>query len=188
MNEAGFTKHLDTYRLSHVGCAKSSCAIPKGNSYIGIVSLMPSDTSNQDEKPQGSSNLGIKFLGFATSTISQAMKWRDLDIMFRKGLEWTTVGTGSKNRVRISISSENLLHYVPKNAEMGDLICQIDDNNTTLVLRWDGKTDRYVVVGRASEVPHAGRREQEISRDGAREKLKVYLDAPTLQLVSWEDD
>lgn len=187
MNEAGFTKNLDTYRLSHVGCAKSSYAIPEGNSYIEIVSPMPNELPNQ-EKPPSSSNIGNKLLDFATSKISQAMKWRDLDIMFRKGLEWTTVATGSKNRVRISISSENLLHYVPNNADTGDLICRIDDSNTTLVFRLDGKTGRYVVVGRAGEVPHAGRREQEISTYGAREEVKVYLDAPTLQLLSWEDD
>lgn len=44
-----------------------------------------------------------------------------------------------------------------------------------------------MVVGRASEVSHAGRREQEISRYGAREKVRLYLDAPTLQLLSWEE-
>lgn len=188
MNELGFAKSLDAYRLSHVGCAKLSRAIPKCNSYIELESPVASDFSDQGEKTEKSSpTFGNKLLGFATGKIQQAMKWRDLDIMFRKGIDWTTVGIGNKNRVRISISTENLLHYVPDNVIAGDLMCQIDDSNTTLILRWDNDMLRYVVVGRASEVPHAGRREQEVSRYGAREKVRVYLDAPTLQLLSWED-
>lgn len=98
-------------------------------------------------------------------------------------------GEPSKNPVRISISSENLLCYVPDNATTGDLMCQIGDSDTILILRWDASgtegNDRYAVVGRASEVPHAGRREQEISRYRARERVRVWLDAPTLQLLSW---
>ncbi|TGO12189.1 hypothetical protein BTUL_0093g00380 [Botrytis tulipae] len=194
MNEFGFTKNLDTYRLSHIGHAKYSRAIPKGNSYIELDSPITNHISSPSDKPSSSSsNLGNKLLGFASSKIQQAIKWRDLDIMFRKGLDWTPIvgGTDSKTRVRISISSENLLHYVPHNATTGDLMCQIDDSDTILILRWDatGKegNGRYVVVGRASEVPHAGRREQEISRYGARERVRVWLDAPTLQLLSWEE-
>ncbi|KAK6600985.1 hypothetical protein H4I95_07967 [Botrytis cinerea] len=190
MNEFGFTKNLDTYQLSHIGHAKYSRAIPKGNSYIELDSSIPKNVSSQNERPpsSSSSNLGNKLLGFARSKIHQALKWRDLDIMFRKGLDRTPIigGRPSKNRVRISISSENLLHYVPDNATTGDLMCQIDDSDTILILRWDASgtegNGRYAVVGRTSEVPHAGRREQEISRYAARERVRVWLDAPTLQL------
>ncbi|KAK6604740.1 hypothetical protein H4I96_05322 [Botrytis cinerea] len=141
MNEFGFTKNLDTYQLSHIGHAKYSRAIPKGNSYIELDSSIPKNVSSQNERPpsSSSSNLGNKLLGFARSKIHQALKWRDLDIMFRKGLDRTPIvgGRPSKIRVRISISSENLLHYVPDNATTGDLMCQIDDSDTILILRWD---------------------------------------------------
>ncbi|ESZ92075.1 hypothetical protein SBOR_7532 [Sclerotinia borealis F-4128] len=126
MNESGFTKNSDTCRLSHVGCAKLSRSIPKGNSYVEADPSI-NVLNDQRENPPSSSNLGNKLLGFATSKIQQAIKWRDLNIMFRKGLDWTTVGTGGKSRVQISISSDNILHYVPDNANTGDLMCQIDD-------------------------------------------------------------
>ncbi|KAF7932669.1 uncharacterized protein EAE98_003968 [Botrytis deweyae] len=96
MNEFGFTKNLDKYRLSRIGHAKYSRAIPKGNSYIELDSPITNNISSPSDKPSSSSsNLGNKHLGFASSKIQQAIKWRDLDIMFRKGLDWTPIIGGT---------------------------------------------------------------------------------------------
>ncbi|KAI9642823.1 hypothetical protein NHQ30_008556 [Ciborinia camelliae] len=124
------------------------------NSYIEVDSSI-SVLNVQGEKPASSSNLGNKLIGFATSSIRRTIKWRDLDIMSRKGLDWTPVGAGNKNRMRISISSENFLHYVPDNANTGDLVCQNDDSKTTFVLHWDGNTGslRNTTLAR-TDFPH----------------------------------
>lgn len=83
MNELCFRKNLHTHCVSHIGCAKLSRAIPNSNSYMETDPQIPSHLANQDEEPLRSPlSFGNKPLGFASSKLQQAIKWRDLDIIF----------------------------------------------------------------------------------------------------------
>ena len=115
--------------------------------------------------------------------VSDKLGEKDAEAIFR-WWKWliSSCSKSERPRTRIFFSTNGLIGFAPGSADIGDVVCHIDESDSFVILR-PGSL-RQEIIGRSSIIKHAPK--APITASTQPLKTRLHVNILTLQLLSWE--
>jgi hypothetical protein len=158
----------------HVGLTFS---LPGSNSFATMsgTQLQPVEAAGRMQKLSNSLKASLRS---RASSLSDKRGVKDAEKISR-WWKWlvSPCSKSERPRTRILFTGNGLISFGPGSADIGDVVCQIEQSDGFVVLRPRGL--QYEIIGRSSCIKHPG-----IQNPDVRPRVQLYVDISTLQLLS----